>query len=114
MTKETRIDLTPYLKIYCDKACLAKITCLPPVTMPDGPTWNDRVKRAENISDIVNRFFRRHQEEYEETFLDLRDKFLTDVRRLCSPVKIEGMTLIAPLDFKFDFDNMFKGLTLKT
>jgi hypothetical protein len=107
MTAETtRIDLTPYLKTYCDKACLAKIAYLPPVSLHDGPTWNDRVKRAESISDIVNRIFRRHQEEYEETFLDLRDKFLNDVRRVLSHsnFKIEGMslTLTSPFDFKVD------------
>lgn len=95
MSVTHRIDLLPYIKQHAGRF---EIKSLPTVDMPDGPTWNDRVKRAEHIRAIVTREFRHHQSEYEETFLDVRDKFLSDVRRQAiaagfSNVKIEGMIL---------------------
>ena len=94
MSFQHRIDLLPYIKILEIKS----LPSLPPVDIPDGPTWNDRVKRAEHIRDFVTREFRHHQTEYEETFLDVRDKFLADVRRQAisagfTDVKIEGTIL---------------------
>jgi len=93
----TRIDLNPYIKKYIEKHASFNITYLPPVhaSLPDGPTWYDRVKRAEHIADIVNRAFRHHQEEYEDQFLDLRDKFFSEIKvKLPKDAKLEGSTVI--------------------
>jgi hypothetical protein len=103
---ERRIDLVDYLNLKNHPAFdKLKLTYLPPVDLPDGPTWNDRVRRAEKISEIVTREFRRHQDEYEENFLDIRDKLLGDIRRLAPPgFRLEGTTLIVPPGAASDLD----------
>ena len=93
----TAIDLMPYLKANEDYARMSKGLLinfkLPALDMPDGPTWNDRVKRAEKIAAIVNTA----QEDLEEAFLDLRESLLSKIIQSAPPgCRLEGTTLYAP------------------
>ncbi len=91
MTANT-IDLSPYISRFASST--AHVT-LPTLNMPDGPTWNDRVKRAEKIALIVQRV----QEDMEDRYLDLRESILEQIQqRAPTGCRIEGMRLIVPKD----------------
>ena len=78
-------------------SAMINIKKLPSVNMSDGPTWNDRVKRAEKIAEILTKIVNRAQEDLEEHFLDLRDTLLTQIRKKAPPgFKVEGTKLIYP------------------
>jgi hypothetical protein len=99
----TVVDLNVYLKQYTHYSDMSKgnidITKvrLPKLVMPDGPTWHDRVKRAERIGEIVSRELQRAQEELEENFLDLRDVLLSKIKkRAPAGYRVEGTKLYLP------------------
>jgi hypothetical protein len=86
----TEVDLAPYITRFVS---LALPLPLPSVNMSDGPTWNDRVKRAEQIALIIQRV----QEDMEDRYLDLRESILEQMQQ-CAPsgCRVEGMRLIVP------------------
>ena len=86
-----KIDLSAYFKSQL------KPLKLPPVDLPDGPTWNDRVKRAEKIAEIVVRY----QEDIEEHYFDMREKCIKDILTKAPTGRIEGnFLLIEDIHFK--------------
>jgi hypothetical protein len=94
------IDLSPYITPYAANAHAQ----LPPVNMQDGPTWNDRVKRAEKIALIVQRV----QEDMEDKYLDIRESILVQIQQ-SAPVgcRVEGSLLIVPKGVNVDFLKTF-------
>ena len=93
------LDLNPILAKHpgFNPSAMINIKKLPPVTLTDGPTWNDRVKRAEKIAETLTKIITRAQEDLEEQFLDLRDSLLATIRRQAPPgFKVEGTKLIYP------------------
>ena len=96
------LDLAPILAAHPDLAGLSSLSQplikkLPPVNLPDGPTWNDRVKRAEKIAETLNKVVSRAQEDLEEQFLDLRDLLIDKIRRQAPPgFRVEGLKLVYP------------------
>jgi hypothetical protein len=92
-----KLDLNPILARHpgFNPSAMINIKKLPPVNLPDGPTWNDRVKRAEKISETLNKLVARAQEDLEEQFLDLRESLLSKIRQHAPPgFRVEGTNLI--------------------
>jgi hypothetical protein len=93
------LDLTTILAKHpgFNPDAMINIKKLPPINLPDGPTWNDRIKRAEKIKETVGKALARAQEEQEEHFLDLRESLLDKIRQIILPGgRIEGTKLIFP------------------
>ena len=91
---EDKVDLSPYITQYAATVLNAK---LPPLSIPDGPTWNDRVKRAEKIALIVQRA----QEDMEDRYLDIRQSILDQIQQSApAGCRVEGSLLIVPKDVK--------------
>jgi hypothetical protein len=89
----TPINLLPYLNFKLEPK-------LPPLDMPDGPTWNDRVKRAEKIASIVSRV----HEDLEETYLDTREALLNKILQSAPRgSRLEGTVLHVPEGSHFVF-----------
>lgn len=93
----TPINLLPYLKAHPDLNLTPK---LPALDMPDGPTWNDRVKRAEKIASIVSTV----HEDLEEAFLDRRESLLSKILQSAPKgSRLEGTVLHVPEGSQFVF-----------
>jgi hypothetical protein len=105
MSEEIKIDLSKYITPYTAE------TTLPPLNIPDGPTWNDRVKRAEKIALIVQRA----QEDMEDRYFDIRQSILDQIQQSApAGCRVEGSgagsraLLIVPKGVNVDFLKTFE------
>jgi hypothetical protein len=102
MSEEREIDLSKYITPYAATTLNAK---LPPLNIPDGPTWNDRVKRAEKIALIIQRV----QEDMEDRYLDIRESILDQIQQSApAGCRVEGSRLIVPNGVSIDFLKTFE------
>jgi hypothetical protein len=109
MSEEIKVDLSKYITRYT--STLTSKATLPPLNIPDGPTWNDRVKRAEKIALIVQRA----QEDMEDRYFDIRQSILEQIQQSApAGCRVEGSgagssaLLIVPKGVNVDFLKTFE------